>query len=442
MGSTDPRLKIKEVPIPKPGPGEVLIQFKAAALNHRDLFIRQHLYPGLAFNVALLGDGYGTVLEEGPGCKRGLVGANVVAAPMRGWESDPLGPPPGENFHVAGGTEHSDSGCARDYAVFPETEVERAPAHLNAAEGAAFPLAGLTGWRAFVTKSGAAEKGKNILITGIGGGVALAVLQFAVAMGVNAYVSSGSDEKIQRAIKLGAKGGVNYKKDGWEKELKASLPKERRYLDAIIDGAGGPIIVKAVRLLRTGGVISQYGMTVGPKMDWVMQAVLANVELRGATMGSHEEFREMIKFVEQHKIRPIISKTVKGLENSEGIEELFIDMRDGKNFGKLVIEIDSPRAGSPAKLCEWARSGDRGGGEGTTARGCVWESVCEVLQALMLTLQKRAPKLIWLCRNEKDKLQPLRLAVRRVMQSLAAADTTQEEQSRCGGGRGQPCPSA
>lgn len=330
----------------------MLIQFKAAALNHRDLFIRQHLYPGLAFNKALLGDGFGTVLEEGPNCKRGLVGVDVIAAPMRGWESDPMGPPPGENFHVAGGTEHSDSGCARDYAVFPEAEVERAPAHLNPVQAAALPLAGLTGWRAFVTKSGAAEKGKNILITGIGGGVALQILQFAVAMGVNAYVSSGSDEKLERAKNLGAAGGVNYKKDGWEKDLKAQLPANRKYLDAVIDGAGGPIVGKAVRLLRTGGIISSYGMTVGPKMDWLMQAVLANVELRGATMGSHEEFREMLKFVEEHKLVPVVSKSVHGLENWDGIEELFTDIRDGKNFGKLVIEIDAPRAGSPAKLCE------------------------------------------------------------------------------------------
>ncbi|BEJ15393.1 hypothetical protein CspHIS471_0411600 [Cutaneotrichosporon sp. HIS471] len=345
-------LKIKQVPIPKPGPGEVLVQFKAAALNHRDLFIRQHLYPGLAFNTALLGDGYGTVLAQGPNCNRGLVGSNVIAAPMRGWEDDPQGPPPQDNFHVAGGTEHSDSGCARDYAIFPEVEVELSPTHLNAIQAAALPLAGLTAWRAFVTKSGAAEKGKNILITGIGGGVALHVLQFAVAMGVNAYVSSGNDEKLDRAMKLGAKGGINYKTDGWEKELKKLLPANRPYLDAVIDGAGGPIVQKSVRLLRTGGVISQYGMTVGPKMDWLMTAVLANVELKGSTMGSHKEFRDMIAFVEQHKIVPIISKSIKGLENMAGLEELFSDMRDGKNFGKLVVEIDSPRAGSPSKLCK------------------------------------------------------------------------------------------
>ena len=101
-----------------------------------------------------------------------------------------------------------------------------------------------------MTKSGNAEKGSNILITGIGGGVALNLLQFAVALGMNAYVTSGGEEKIEKAKQMGAKGGVSYKVDAWEKDLKKMLPKDRPYIDAIIDGAGGNIVSKAVRLLK------------------------------------------------------------------------------------------------------------------------------------------------------------------------------------------------
>jgi NADPH:quinone reductase-like Zn-dependent oxidoreductase len=108
----------------------------------------------------------------------------------------------------------------------------------------------LTGWRALISKSGNAEAGRNILITGIGGGVALNVLQFAVGLGANAYVTSGSQDKIDKAKSMGAKGGVSYKADGWEKELKKQLPKDRPYLDAIIDGAGGNVISKGARLLK------------------------------------------------------------------------------------------------------------------------------------------------------------------------------------------------
>lgn len=322
------------------------MRLKAAALNHRDLFIRQHLYPGIGFDHALLADGVGVVTEVGSGAPQDLKGRNVLLLPFRNWEDDEQGP--GSDFHVAGGTSASDSGTGRDYMVVDAGDVVPAPPHLSAVEAAALPLAGLTGWRAFVTKSGAAEKGKNLLITGIGGGVALQVLQFAVAMGVNAYVTSGSEEKLAKAKELGAKGGVSYKTPGWEKELKKQLPADRPFLDAIVDGAGGDVVAKGVKLLRTGGVIAQYGMTVGPKMDWTMNAVLANLELKGSTMGSKKEFNDMVRFVTEHKIRPVIS-TTGDLGDMNSVEELFTIMKEGRNFGKLVVKIDDG-ASSPSKL--------------------------------------------------------------------------------------------
>jgi D-arabinose 1-dehydrogenase-like Zn-dependent alcohol dehydrogenase len=142
---------------------------------------------------------------------------------------------------------------------------------------------------------------------------------------------------------------VCYKEEGWEKKLRGLLPKERPYLDAVVDGAGGDVVGKTVRLLKPGGVISCYGMTVGPKMDWLIQATLNNVELRGSTMGSKKEFREMVEFVREHKIRPVVSRVVKGLDNLEGIESLFDDMKAGRQFGKLVIQIDT-EADSSSKL--------------------------------------------------------------------------------------------
>lgn len=319
---------------------------KAAALNHRDLFIRQQLYPGIGFDHALLADGVGVVTEVGSDAPSSLKGQTVLLLPFRNWDDDMQGPQ--SDFHVAGGAAASDSGTCRDYMVADASDVVPAPAHLSAVEAAALPLAGLTGWRAFVTKSGAAEKGKNLLITGIGGGVALQVLQFAVAMGVNAYVTSGSEEKLEKAKQLGAKGGVSYKTQGWDKELKKLLPKDRPYLDAIVDGAGGDVVSKGVKLLRTGGVIAQYGMTTGPKMDWLMSAVLANLELKGSTMGSKKEFNDMVKFVEKHKIKPVIS-TTGDLGDMKSVEELFTTMKEGRNFGKLVVKIDDG-ASSPSKL--------------------------------------------------------------------------------------------
>ncbi|KAF9781953.1 Zinc-type alcohol dehydrogenase-like protein YogA, partial [Fusarium sp. DS 682] len=341
-GSVYYPLRLSEVPRPTPGPNEYLVRIHTAALNHRDFFIRQHLYPAISFTNPLLADGYGTVIEAGPGADGGLLYKPVLLTPCRGWESSPDGPEGNTKFSVIGGTRGYPLGTAQDYIVVHESEVEAAPEHLSPAEGAALPLVGLTGWRAFVTKSGNAEPGCNILITGIGGGVALQVLQFAVARGCNVWVTSSNEAKIRQAEQLGASGGVFYRDADWDKKLLALLPASRPYIDAIIDGAGGDIVRRGVRLLKVGGVISSYGMTIAPQMGWLMQAVIKNIELRGSTMGSRVEFRDMVAFVRQHRIKPIISRSVKGLDNLDAINGLFEDMRDSKQFGKLVIEISSP----------------------------------------------------------------------------------------------------
>lgn len=340
-------LVLREDSKPTPGENQLLVRLSAAALNHRDLFIRQHLYPAISFTSPLLADGSGIVTSAGPGCKRtSLLNKPVIINPNRGWESDPVAPESGA-MGAIGGTKVTEEGCAQQWLVVNEEDVEEMPAHLTPVEAAALPLVGLTGWRALVTKSEAAKAGTNILITGIGGGVALQVLQFAVGFGANVYVTSGDQAKIDKAKKLGAKGGVIYKEKDWEKQLKGLLPSDRPFLDAIIDGAGGPLVSKAVKVLKQGGIISQYGMTVSPKMDWLMSANLGQMELRGSTMGSRREFRDMIKFVNEKGIKPVVSRSVKGLDNLEAIDGLFTEMKDGKQFGKLVIEIDS---GASAKL--------------------------------------------------------------------------------------------
>lgn len=334
-------LQVKQVPKPKPGPNEVLVRIKAAALNHRDLWARRHLYPGLSLENPLLADGAGIVIEIGSKVKRtGLLNQAVILTPMRGWESDPVAPEDPLRFAVIGATLLCDDGTGQDFLAVHEDEVELAPRHLTPAEGAALPLCGLTGWRALVSKAGVTGPGKNVLITGIGGGVALQALQFAVALGSNVYVTSGDQKKIELAIAMGARGGVSYKESRWGSGLLEMLPDDHPYIDAVVDGAGGNIIAEVAPIMRPGGVIAQYGMTVGNKMDWQMRAVLANLELKGSTMGSRKEFRDMVAFVDKHKIKPIVSRTVRGLSDLEAIETLFADMQTGRQFGKLVIEID------------------------------------------------------------------------------------------------------
>ena len=232
-------------------------------------------------------------------------------------------------------------GTLQEMVTVPADDVELAPEHLSDAEAAALPLTGLTAWRAFATKSGNAEPGRNILVTGIGGGVALMVLLFASAKGCNVFVTSSSIEKIDRAKRLGAQGGVIYAdQESWPKKLRTLLPHDRPFLDAVIDGAGGDIVGSTWKLLKPGGVVVTYGMTSMRPPTMPMQAVLKNIELKGSTMGSRREFKEMVRFVRENRIRPVVERVVHGIDNLDAIESLFDDMKAGRQFGKLVIMID------------------------------------------------------------------------------------------------------
>ncbi|KAF2722976.1 NAD(P)-binding protein [Polychaeton citri CBS 116435] len=323
----------------QPKPNEVVVKITSAALNHRDLFIRQHLYPGVTFGVPLLADGAGIVVQTGSGATQ-WKGKRVILNPGTGWKEDPEGPEDPKGYAILGGTKLNKLGTLAESVCIDAGELEEAPAHLSSQEAAALPLTGLTAWRATMTKSGNARPGRNILVTGIGGGVALMALLFATAAGANVFVSSGSDEKIEKARKLGAAGGVNYKEEGWEKKLVELLPAQRKKLDAVIDGAGGDVVEKAVKLLKPGGTIVSYGMTLGPKMPWLMSAVLKNIDLKGSTMGSRKEFADMVKFVATKHLKPVISRVATGgIDDLEGINSLFEDIKQGSQFGKLVVQI-------------------------------------------------------------------------------------------------------
>ena len=336
------RLQISLVPIPTPKGNEVLVRLSAAALNHRDVFLRQLLYPGAHADITMGSDGAGTVVGVGP-----LADSNrwlnrlVVLNPGTGWNGDPCAPETGGGgYRAMGGSTKNIKGTMCEYLTIAESELELAPTHLSMDELAALPVTGLTAWRAVVTKSGNWERGRNVLVTGIGGGVALMALEFLRAKGCNVFVTSSSDEKLRRAIdELGALGGVNYRTKGWEGRLIEQLPDERKELDAIIDGAGGDVVEKGMRILKNGGVIASYGMTVGPTMPFPMRAVLQQIEVRCSTMGSRKEFADMMEFVRTTRLRPVVSRVIHGLQNLDVIESLFEEMRQGKQFGKLVVRI-------------------------------------------------------------------------------------------------------
>ena len=200
-------VELANVEVPSAEAGQVIVRLEAAALNHRDEWMRMKLYPAIVYDSVLGADGAGVVHAVGAGVDRSLLGTRVIIDSACEWGDSERAPT--YSFSILGCLPRP--GTLTEYIAVPASQVFPAPAHLSVEQAAALPLAGLTAFRATIVK-GQVAPGQRVLITGIGGGVALFCLQFALAAGADVYVTSGSDEKIARAMQLGAKGGVNYKK--------------------------------------------------------------------------------------------------------------------------------------------------------------------------------------------------------------------------------------
>jgi NADPH:quinone reductase-like Zn-dependent oxidoreductase len=224
------------------------------------------------------------------------------------------------------------NGTLAEYCVLPTHRLHPKPIHLTDEQAATIPLAGLTAYRAVFGK-GKVEKGKNVLVTGIGGGVAQFALLFAKAVGANVYVTSGDEEKLKRALGLGAAFGVNYKGTDWDKTL---LKKSLLGFDTIIDGSGGEGFATLARMIAPAGTMVVYGTTAGkPSPIQLPRLFFSQGTITGSTMGNDAEFAEMIDFINTYQIIPIVS-SVRPLE--EAISA-FDEMAEGKQFGKLVIKV-------------------------------------------------------------------------------------------------------
>ncbi len=324
-------ISIQEVEKPTASAGEVIVQIKAAALNHRDVFIQQGLYPGIKLPAVLGSDGAGIVAEVGEGVSETWLGKEVIINPSHNW-----GDNKGfysKNFKILG---MPDNGTFAEYLKVEAKYLTTKPAHLNFEAAAAIPLAGLTGWRALMSRAGM-KAGDRVLITGIGGGVALFVLQFAVAAGAEVWVTSGSDEKITKAIALGAKGGVNYKDSNWAKNLIAATGGDRSgYFNVIIDSAGGSSFAKLIDVATAGASICFFGGTTGNITDIIPGKVFfKQLNIYGSTMGTEAEFSEMIAFIEAHQIQPIVDE----IFPLDAAEAALQRMDNGTQFGKIILKV-------------------------------------------------------------------------------------------------------
>ncbi|KAE9408346.1 NAD(P)-binding protein [Gymnopus androsaceus JB14] len=329
---------LETLPLPQLKSGEILVKMHAVAFNHRDVWIRKGMYPGVQTGSVFGADGAGVVVASGDANDNAILNRRVFLAPSHGWDDDPDAPE--GPFGVIGGVRWPALGTFAEYVVVEKDKVISSASHLSDTDMAAWPLAGLTAWRATMINA-AVQRGQNILITGIGGGVALVALQLAVAQGASVYVTSGSQEKIDKAIALGALGGASYKNADWPKQIHKLVRKNNpagfsATLDAVIDSGGGDIMSSVGSILKQGGRVVCYGMTANPKITFTMREVMRNQKLIGSTMGSMQDLRDATEFLSKHEIVPVVSHVFHGLENAEkGFEML----KSGEQFGKVVIEV-------------------------------------------------------------------------------------------------------
>lgn len=321
-------LEQKDIKLEAPSKEQTVVKVQAASLNHRDVWIMKDLYMGVTTGGIVWSDMVGTVSQCGG--DQFQVGDRVLVNPGENWETDADGPE--GDFRMLGLPPCT--GVATEEFLIDTKQVFKCPEHLSTHEAAALPLAGLTAYRALFSK-GNVKAGDNVLITGIGGGVALFALQFAVAAGANVYVTSSDPEKIKKAVALGAKGGINYREDGCMDKLREQL--NGQLIRVIIDGAAGPLYQQYPTVMKQGGIMVNYGQTSGQAVSFSMFQVALNIELRGSTMGSRREFKEMLEFVSARKVKPIVSEVFNGL-SVETFQAAVDRMESSAQFGKIVVD--------------------------------------------------------------------------------------------------------
>jgi NADPH:quinone reductase-like Zn-dependent oxidoreductase len=329
-------LRYEEAATPKlAAPAEVIVELKAAALNHIDLWTRRGL-TGIKLEMPhiLGGDGAGVVVETGAEVANVKKGDAVCLYPAVGCgqcefcltDRDFLC----VYLRVLG---ERLNGTYAEYVKLPGQNCFPVPPGFSFEEAAAFPLVFITVWRMLVTNANL-RPGEQILILGIGGGVATAALQIAKQIGAHAIVTSSSDEKLEAAKSWGADHGINYRKSDFVREVRALT--EKRGVDVVVDCVGGEGWVKSLACLVKGGRLVTCGATAGSSPHTDLRRIFWNhLSIFGSTLGSREEFRQVVNFLCRSKIRPIIDQLFPLKEAGAAQQRL----ERGEQFGKIILQI-------------------------------------------------------------------------------------------------------
>ncbi len=320
-------LQVVARPDPTPGRGEVLVRMRAVSLNYRDLLMMTGAYGAAAKPpITPFSDGCGIVEVVGEGVTRVKAGDRVSTLFFQDWIS---GPPTLAKLSSALG--HPIPGAGRELAVFSAEGVSKVPDYLTDEEVATLPCAALTAWRGLF-EDARLTPGDTVLLQGTGG-VSIFGLQFAHAAGLRTIVTSSSDEKLERAKALGANEGINYRAvEAW------SEPARRltggRGVDFVMEVGGAGTLKESLKAVRVGGHIAIVGVVAGASTPLLVPALIAtSARLQGLSVGSRDMFEAMLRFMDLHRIRPVIGQTRPWTEARAALES----MSRGEHFGKIVL---------------------------------------------------------------------------------------------------------
>ncbi len=326
-------LEIVDVPRPTAGPGEVLVQVKAAGMNHLDTWVRRGL-PGrtLPLPMILGADAAGVIAGTGDGVQGLAVGDRVFVAPgiscgrclecFSGHEALC------RHYGILG--EHRD-GTQAEFVALPASNAMPLPDALSFEEGAAFPLVFLTAWHMLVDRA-AIRTGEQVLIHAGGSGIGTAAIQIARLHGARVITTVGSDDKVKKARDLGADEVINYRSANFLDEVRRLTGK--RGVDVVVENVGVDTWERSIRALARGGRLVTCGATSGYEaVTDLRHLFFKGLSLLGSTMGSRAELLRIARYMGERRLRPVIDRVLRFEQIADGHRA----MAGRGLFGKIVL---------------------------------------------------------------------------------------------------------
>lgn len=328
-------LQYGDWPEPEPGPGEVRVAIRAAALNHLDLFVRNGI-PHVPLPMVPGADGAGVVDLAGPGVAGLAAGTPVLIQPGL-FDGECEFCRAGEqclcvNYRLLG--EHA-PGTFAEKAVVPARNVFPIPEGLSFPQAAAFPLVYQTAWRMIVGRA-AVRAGETVLVHGAGGGVAGACVEIARLCGARVFATTSGDEKAARLPGIGADVVLDYRRQDVGAEVRSLTGK--RGVDVVVDCVGEATWMTSLKAAAKGGRIVTCGATTGPNPKEEIRLIFwKGLSILGSTMANDRQFRALLAAVACGRLAPIIDSTFPFSRAAEAYHR----MEEGLQFGKIVLVPDS-----------------------------------------------------------------------------------------------------